>query len=337
MDDRNRLPGPGEVAAAADRLAGIARATPVLTSRGIDAASGASVFLKAEPFQRTGSFKFRGASNALELLPPAVRRRGVLTYSSGNHAQALALAARERGIPCTVVMPTDAPPVKAAATASFGAELVRYDRTNATREAVAQRILEERGMTLIPPYNHPDIIAGQGTAALELFREVGPLDWLFVCLGGGGLLSGSALAAQLVCPSCRVVGAEPALADDGARSFRSGRIESVLNPPTIADGARTPQLGNLTFAIIRAHVHGIVTVDEPSIAAWTLNAWERLKVVLEPTGALALAALMEGGLAVAGTRVGVILSGGNLDAGTVPELVRLAAGKKRLAAGRFGL
>ncbi len=330
-------PGPGEVAAAGERLEGIVRTTPVLTSGGIDAACRASVFLKAEPLQRTGSFKFRGASNALEVLPTAVRRRGVLTYSSGNHAQALALAARERQVPCTVVMPTDAPAVKVAATVAFGAEVVRYDRATATREAVAQRILEERGMTLVPPYDHRDIIAGQGTAALELFREVGPLDLLVVPLGGGGLLAGSSLAAALVCASCRVVGAEPALADDGARSLRSGRIESVVNPPTIADGARTPRLGRLNFPIIRERVADIVTVEEASIAAWTLNAWERLKLVVEPTGALALAAVMEGGMDVEGRRVGVILSGGNVDAAGVPELVRLAAGKKRLAAGRFGL
>lgn len=337
MADAAPLVLPADVAAAAERLEGIVRKTPVVTSRGIDAACGATVFLKAEPFQRTGSFKFRGASNALELLPHSARRRGVLTYSSGNHAQALALAAREREVPCTVVMPTDAPPVKVAATAAFGAEVVRYDRAHVSREAVARRLLEERGMTLIPPFDHPHIIAGQGTAALELFGEVGPLDWLFVCLGGGGLLAGSALAAQLVCPTCRVIGAEPALADDGARSFRSGRIETVENPPTIADGARTPSLGRINFPIIRAHVRDIVTVDEASIAAWTLNAWERLKVVLEPTGALGLAALMEGALDVRGARVGVILSGGNVDAGAVPELVRLAEGKKRLAAGRFGL
>ena len=302
-----------DVAAAAARLDGIANRTPVSTSRTLNARTGASVFCKCENFQRTGAFKFRGAYNALSQLTPAQRRRGVLTYSSGNHAQAVALAGQLLGIPAAIIMPSDAPAVKLAATRGYGAEVILYDRTAITREALAARLSEERGLPIIPPYNHPHIVAGQGTAARELFEETGPLDLLLVCCGGGGLLSGSALSAKALAPGCRVVGVEPAQADDATRSFHTGRLHTVHNPDTIADGARTPSLGTVTFPLVLHYVDDMVTVSEEAIRRAMLFLWERMKLIVEPTGALAVSALLDGVISVPGARIGALISGGNVD------------------------
>lgn len=302
-----------DVRAAAERLRGVAHRTPVHTSRSADEATGASLFFKCENLQRVGAFKFRGAYNALCQLSPAQRKSGVLTWSSGNHAQAVALAGRLLGIPRTIVMPQDAPAVKLAATRGYGAEVVLYDKHAATREELGARIAAERGLAIIPPYDHPHIVAGQGTAALELVQEAGPLDAVLAPVGGGGLLSGTAVAVKGLLPSARVIGVEPALADDAARSFATGSLQTVRNPETIADGARTPSLGQLPFSIIRRLVDDIVTVPEEAILRAMLFCWERLKLVVEPTGALPLAALLEGVVKLPGKRVGVILSGGNAD------------------------
>jgi threonine dehydratase len=307
------LPGPADVRAAAEHLAGIANRTPVMTSRTVNGRVGAEVYFKCENFQRAGAFKFRGAYHALDRLGPEERRRGVLTYSSGNHAQAVALAGRLLGIPTTIVMPADAPAVKLDATRQYGAAIVTYDRATGNREAIGRRLAEERGLVVIPPYDHRDVIAGQGTAALELFEDAGPLDLLLVCCGGGGLLSGSALAARSACPACRVIGVEPELADDATRSFRTRTLQRVENPPTIADGARTPSLGRLTFPLVLALVHDMVTVSDAAILRAMRFLWERMKIVVEPTGALAAAALFERAVPVEGRRVGVIVSGGNVD------------------------
>jgi threonine dehydratase len=304
-----------DIGAAAARIAGHALRTPALTSRTVDGLVGAQVFFKAENFQRSGSFKFRGACNALAQFDAAQRAAGVLAYSSGNHAQAIALAAALFEIPATIVMPADAPAVKRAATAGYGAEIVLYDRTTTTREAVAAEIARSRpGLTLVPPYDHPHVVAGQGTATRELLEDVGPLDLLIVCCGGGGLLSGSALAARALAPGCRVIGVEPERADDAARTFRTGTLHTVHNPDTIADGARTPSLGTVTFPLVMAHVDDIVTVSEEAIRRAMFFLWERLKIVVEPTGALATAALLSRSVVAApGTRVGVLVSGGNVD------------------------
>ncbi len=300
------------IAAARERLNGVAHRTPVLTSQTLDQRTGAPVFLKCENFQRMGAFKFRGAWNAIAQLEGDARR-GVITYSSGNHAQAAALACRERGIPCTVVMPSTAPAAKLAATRGYGASLVHYDLMGEDREDLARRLARERGLTIIPPFDHPDIIAGQATATAELIEQAGALELLLVPVGGGGLISGAALAAGHACPGCRVVGVEPAAGDDGVRSFRTGRRVTIAAPDTIADGARTPSLGELTFAVIRRHVADMTSVDDAGLIAAMRFAFERLKVVIEPTGALALAALLGGVVPAEGRRVGVILSGGNLD------------------------
>jgi len=307
------LPTYADVEAAARRLEGVAHRTPVVRSRTLDRLTGATLFFKCEHFQRAGSFKFRGAYNALATLPEAERRRGVLTYSSGNHAQALALAGRLLGVRVTVVMPQNAPEVKRAATAGYGAEIVLYDPEQITREELGRRLAAERGLTIIPPYDHPQIVAGQGTAARELLEEVKSLDVLLVPCGGGGLLSGSALSVRALAPRCRVIGVEPERADDATRSFRTGRLHRVHNPDTIADGARTPSLGEVTFPLVRQYVDDMVTVSETAILQAMYVLWERLKLVVEPTGALPLAALLENRVAVAGRRVGLILSGGNVD------------------------
>lgn len=317
-----------DVQAAAKRLGGLAHRTPVLTSRTLDALTGAHVFLKAECFQRVGAFKFRGAANAMAKLDPAVRARGVLAYSSGNHAQAMALAAWELGVQAVIVMPSDAPPIKLAATRGYGAEVIEYDRATQVREELGAQIAAERGLTIIPPYDHPDVIAGQGTAAMELIEDVGPLDGLFVCCGGGGLLSGSAIASKAMNPACRVVGVEPETADDATRSFRTGTLHTVRDPVTIADGARTPCLGDHTFPIVRALVDDMRTVSEHALATQTLFCLERLKAVVEPSGVLGLAGLVDLAEqepeAVRGKRVGVIISGGNLDPARLPEILHLA-------------
>ena len=310
------LPTYNDVEEAALAIAGVAHQTPVATSRTIDAETGASVFFKCENLQRAGAFKFRGAYNALSRLTADERRRGVVTFSSGNHAQAIALAGQMLNIPRVIVMPSDAPSVKRTATAAYGGEIVLYDRDREDREAIGRRLAAERGLTLVPPYDHPRIIAGQGTAARELFEEVGPLDAIFTPCGGGGLLSGTALSARALAPNCAVVGVEPAAGDDGARSFRTKTLQTVNNPKTIADGARTPSLGSLTFPLILHNVDDVTTVDDPTLLRAMFHLWERLKMVIEPTGALGAAAAMYGRSAAGplrGKRVGVILSGGNVD------------------------
>jgi threonine dehydratase len=321
------LPTYADIEAAAARIAGIAHRTPVFTSRSVDARTGCHVFFKCENLQRGGAFKFRGAYHALSRLGPDERRRGVVTYSSGNHAQAIALAGQILDIPRVIVMPSDAPAVKRAATLDYGAEIVTYARDDQNREAIGQRLASERGLTLIPPFDHPHIIAGQGTAAAELFAEVGPLDALLVPCGGGGLLSGSALAASALSPACRVIGVEPEAGDDGVRSFRTRQLQAVRNPVTVADGARTPSLGSLTFPLILAHVSAMIAVDDRSLLRAMFYLWERMKLVVEPTGALGAAALLEGQAReamVGASRVGVILSGGNVDFSQVNGWVEMA-------------
>ena len=308
-----RLPTFASVRDAAERLRGVAHRTPVLTSRTLDERAGARVFLKCESFQRGGAFKFRGAYNAVSRLGEEERRAGVLTFSSGNHAQAVALTGRILGVRTAVVMPENAPAAKVEATRGYGAEVILYDPAAASREEVAARLREERGMTLVPPYDHPDVVAGQGTAALELFEEAGPLDVLLAPCGGGGLLSGSALAARGAAPGCRVVGVEPETADDATRSFRTGELHRVHNPPTIADGLRTPSLGAVTFPLVRAHVDEMRTVAEAEIVEAMRFLWTRMKLVVEPSGAVPVAALLAGIPELRGARVGVIVSGGNVD------------------------
>ena len=298
---------------ARDRLRGVAHRTPVLTSGTLDRLTGARVFLKCENLQRAGAFKFRGAFNTISRLDREAARRGVIAYSSGNHAQAVALACRLLGLPATVVMPSTAPASKLEATRGYGAEVFHHDRTGEAREAMAERLAGERGLSLIPPFDHPDIVAGQGTAAAELFEDAGSLDLLLVPVGGGGLVSGSALAARRHGAGCRVVGVEPEGGDDGVRSFRSGRLQRVERPETIADGARTPSLGRLTFELIRRHVSDMTSVPDAALVNAMRFVWERMKLVVEPTGVLGLAALLEGRVTAAGARVGVILSGGNVD------------------------
>ena len=311
-----------DVVAAARRIEGVAHRTPVATSRTLDERLGARLFLKCENLQRAGAFKFRGAYNAVARLAPAERERGILTYSSGNHAQAIALASRLLGTRATIVMPDNAPAAKRRATEGYGARIVGYDPAREKRERVADRLRGEGDPVLVPPYDHPDVIAGQGTAARELIEETGPLDLLLVCCGGGGLLSGSALAARALSPGCRVIGVEPEAADDATRSFRSGVLHTVDNPPTIADGARTPSLGRLTFPLVLANVDEMATVSDADLVHAMRFAWERMKLVVEPTGVLGLAAALRGKLAVAGKRVGVILSGGNVDLAFALELLR---------------
>jgi threonine dehydratase len=302
-----------DVQAAAERLRGIARRTPVATSRTLDERLSARLFLKCENLQRAGAFKFRGAYNAAAKLAPAERARGILTYSSGNHAQAIALACRLLGAAATIVMPENAPAAKRRATEGYGARIVTYDPARANREAVAEALRREGDPVLVPPYDHPDVIAGQGTAARELIEDAGSLDLLLVPCGGGGLLSGSALSARALAPRCRVVGIEPELADDATRSFRTGTLHTVSNPPTIADGARTPSLGKLTFPLVRENVDDMVTVPDDDLVRAMRFVWERMKLVVEPTGVLGLAAALAGKVDVPGKRVGVILSGGNVD------------------------
>ena len=302
-----------DIQAAQQRLAGVAHRTPVLTSRTADARCGAQLFFKCENFQRMGAFKFRGAYNAVARLEPAQRAAGVVAYSSGNHAQAIALACRLLASHAVIVMPSDAPRTKVAATRGYGGEVVFYDRYREDREALGRQLAAERGLTLIPPYDHPDVMAGQGSAAAELIETVGPLDVLLAPLGGGGLLSGSAVAAHALSPGCTVIGVEPEAGDDGRQSLRAGHIVHIATPETLADGAQTLHLGQHTFAVIAARVSDIVTVSDAQLLE--AMAWfaERMKLVLEPTGVLAAAAVFSGQLALAGKRVGVILSGGNVD------------------------
>jgi threonine dehydratase len=282
---------------------------------------GSKVFFKCENFQRAGAFKLRGAYNALSRLSEEQRERGVLAYSSGNHAQAVALAGRLLSTPTAIVMPRDAPEVKLAATRGYGAEVITYDRSETTREELGGKIARERGLSIIPPYDHPDVISGQGTAAKELFEEVGALDLLLVCCGGGGLLSGCAVAARTLSPECRVIGVEPERADDATRSFHTGVLHKVDNPDTIADGVRTPSLGKFTFPLVLRHVDDMVTVSEEAILRTMFFMWERMKIVVEPTGALSAAALFDGTIsAEPAMRIGVIASGGNVDLKRATEL-----------------
>jgi len=307
------LPTYDDVAAAAARIAGHAHRTPVLTSRTADAELGARVFFKCENLQRMGAFKFRGAFNALSRFDESQRRGGVVAFSSGNHAQAVSLAASLLGMPAVIVMPHDAPAAKVAATQGYGGEVVVYDRYREDREAIGRKLAEERGMTLIPPYDHADIIAGQGTAVKELIEEVGELDALFVPLGGGGLLSGSALAARALSPRCRIYGVEPEAGNDGQQSFRSGRIVTIATPRTIADGAQTLHLGELTFPIIRRDVDDVVTASDAELVDAMRFFAERMKLVVEPTGALGFAAALRMASGLKGQRVGIVISGGNVD------------------------
>ena len=316
---------PADIAAAAARIEGHARRTPVMTSRMVDERIGAHVFFKCENFQRMGAFKFRGAFNALAQLTPEQKRGGVLAYSSGNHAQAVALAGSLLGVKAVIVMPADAPQVKLEATRGYGAEVITYDPNTASREQLAADIARERGMTVIPPYNHVHIVAGQGTTAKELIEETGALDYLLVPCGGGGLLSGCAVAASRWSPGCKVIGVEPEAGDDATRSFRSKTLQTCHNPDTIADGARTPSLGTITFPLVLHYVHDMLTVSDAELLRSLFWIWERMKIVVEPTGALAAAALLEGKLAgrheFKGRRIGVVISGGNAD---IKALCKLA-------------
>lgn len=307
------LPTFDDVSAAAQRLAGHAHRTPVLRSRTADAELGAQLFFKCENLQRMGAFKFRGAFNALSKFDAQQRRAGVVAFSSGNHAQAIALSAQLLGMPATIVMPQDAPAAKIAATKGYGGKVVLYDRYTEDREQIGRTLAEQHGLTLIPPYDHPDVIAGQGTAAMELFEETGPLDALFVCLGGGGLLSGSALAARALSPQCKVYGVEPEAGNDGQQSFRSGSIVHIDTPKTIADGAQTQHLGNYTFPLIRRDVDDIHTVSDAELVAGMRFFAERMKLVVEPTGCLGFAAARKLRAQLQGQRVGILISGGNVD------------------------
>ena len=308
------LPTYEDVARAAQTLKGVAHRTPVLTSATADRLTGAKVFFKCENLQRMGAFKFRGGYNAIANLSPEQRRAGVLTYSSGNHAQAIALAGKLLGVATTIIMPHDAPAAKKAATQEYGATVVSYDRYKQDREDVARDIQQKSGMAIIPPYDHLHVIAGQGTAALELLEDVGELDYLLVCLGGGGLLAGSALAASVLSPQCKMFGVEPEAGNDGQQSLRKGEVVRIEPPRSIADGALTLYLGQLTFGVIKQRVKDILTVTDPQLIATMKFFAERMKIVVEPTGCLGAAALMHGALSVEkGARVGVILSGGNVD------------------------
>ncbi len=300
-----------------------------MTSRNVDAALDAQVFFKCENFQRMGAFKFRGAFNALSCLDAAARARGVIAFSSGNHAQAIALSARLLDVPATIVMPQDAPFAKIEATRDYGGRIVTYDRYRENREDIARRLAAEQGLSLIPPYDHADVIAGQGTAAMELFNEAGPLDSLYVCLGGGGLLGGSALAAKALAPDCRVYGVEPEAGNDGQQSFRSGAIVRIGVPETIADGAQTQSLGRLTFEIIRRDVSDVLTVSDAELVDCMRFFAARMKMIVEPTGCLGFAAVRGAGKRLAGQRVGVVISGGNVDLERFAALVGAGPGVVR--------
>jgi threo-3-hydroxy-L-aspartate ammonia-lyase len=301
-----------DLESAHERIRGAARRTPVLTSATVDERLQARVFFKCENFQRMGAFKFRGAYNALSQLGEDERRRGVIAFSSGNHAQAVALAGKLLGVKTLIVMPEDAPRVKLEATRGYGAELCLYKKGQ-DRESVARGLAEERKLAIIPPFDHPHIVAGQGTAAKELLEDVGPLDLLVVPCGGGGLLSGSAIAARRLAPDCRVIGVEPAAGDDATRSFRTRTLHTIPVPDTIADGARTTSLGAVTFPLVLQYVNDMTTVTDEQLLAAMFFLWERMKIVVEPTGTLGFAALFSGGIQAKGLRAGVILSGGNVD------------------------
>jgi len=322
MSDRQTFPLPipsfDDVRVAAERLAGQAHRTPVLTSRTADAITGGTLAFKAENLQRVGAFKFRGAYNAISALGP--RAKAVVAFSSGNHAQAVACAARLLGVEAVIVMPHDAPAIKVAATRGYGAEIVFYDRYTEDRAAISARIAAERGAELIPPYDHADVIAGQGTAALELFEDTGPLDLLLVPLGGGGLLGGCALAASALFPGCAVIGVEPEAGNDGQLSLRKGEVVTISVPKSIADGALTTHIGARNFPILQRHVRDVVTVPDAALVETMRFFAERMKMIVEPTGCLAAAAALQGAVDCKGKRVGIVLSGGNVDLATFAAL-----------------
>jgi threonine dehydratase len=311
-----------EIQAAAKRLQGVANATPVMTSRTLNALSGNEVFLKCESFQRSGAFKFRGAYNTMVQLGAAERKAGVITFSSGNHAQATALAGKLLGVKVVVVMPEDAPRVKRQATEGYGAQVVTYKPGESDREALAKELQAKHGYTLIPPFNHPQVIAGQGTATQELIESDGPLDVVLAPCGGGGTLSGAAIATKHLLPKARVIGVEPEGANNGQRAFRSGRIERVEHPRTMADGLRPQALGELTFAVIRQHVDDMVTVSEEEIRSTLEFVWTRMKLIIEPSGVVGLAPVLHRKLGLAGQRIGVICTGGNADIGAIADWLR---------------
>lgn len=302
-----------DVVAASQLLSQVAHRTPVLTSQTLNKRLGAEVFFKCENFQRIGAFKFRGGYNAVASLSAAQRQAGVVAFSSGNHAQAIALAAQLLNVDATIVMPHDAPAAKKAATIGYGARVVTYNRHSENREVIALSLVKERGLTLIPPYDHPNVIAGQGTAVKELLEDVGGLDSLFVPVGGGGLLSGSLLSAHALVPECAVYGVEPQAGNDGQQSFRSGEIVTIATPDSIADGALTLGLGKLTFPIIKQYARDILTVTDAQLIQSMQFFAERMKMVVEPTGCLGAAAVLNEIIPVRGRRVGVVLSGGNVD------------------------
>jgi threo-3-hydroxy-L-aspartate ammonia-lyase len=315
------LPTFDDVLAAAARLEGVAHKTPVMQSSFLNQQMHGKVYVKCENFQRMGAFKFRGGFNALAKLNDAQRRSGVVAYSSGNHAQAVALSARILQIPATIFMPHDAAPAKLAATQGYGAKVIGYDRYSEDASALATDLANSQGLTFVPPFDHPDVLSGQGTAALELFKEVGELDVLFVCLGGGGLLSGSALAAKALSPHCQIVGVEPEAGNDVQQSFRKGERVKIATPVTIADGAQTPMVGAITFEIIKALVDDIHTVTDAQLVQCMRFYAERMKMIVEPTGCLSLAAAMQASESLKGQKVGVVVSGGNIDMARFSQLV----------------
>ena len=308
------------VKAAQKRIEGHAHVTPVMTSQTLNQITSAQIFLKCENFQRMGAFKFRGAFNAMSQLTEDQKKRGVITYSSGNHAQAVALVGRLLGIRTVVVMPDNAPEIKRTATEAYGATVVGYDPEETTREKICRALENKHGHTLVPPYDHINIVAGQGTAAMELLQEVKTLDMLLVPCGGGGLLSGCAVAAKGMNPHCRVIGIEPELADDATKSFQTGKLHTVKNPPTIADGTRTPSLGEVTFPLVLEYVDDMKTVSESAIVDAVKFLFYRMKLVVEPSGALGVAALLGCSVRPEG-RVGIILSGGNIDGATMKKIL----------------
>ncbi|MRD47995.1 threo-3-hydroxy-L-aspartate ammonia-lyase [Caenimonas koreensis] len=316
-----QLPTFDDVAAAARRLAGHAHRTPVMRSHTADTALGAQLFFKCENLQRMGAFKFRGGYNALSKFSAEQKKNGVLAFSSGNHAQAIALSARLHGMPAVILMPIDAPQSKIEATRGYGAEVILFDRYKQDREALATALAQERGMTLIPPFDHPDVLSGQGTAAMELIEEAGELDVLFVPLGGGGLLSGCLLAAKALSPRCQVYGVEPEAGNDGQQSLAKGEIVNIATPVTLADGAQTQHLGRYTFEIIRRDVAGIVTASDSELVDAMKFFASRMKIFTEPTGCLGFAAARNGSVDIRGKRVGVIISGGNVDLDRFASLV----------------
>ncbi len=308
------------IKAAKRQLKGHANITPVMTSRTLNHKTGAEIFFKCENFQRVGAFKFRGAYNAMSRLSDDQKARGIITHSSGNHAQAVALVGRLLKIKTTIVMPSNAPEIKRNATKGYGADIIEYDPEKTTREEISENLKSEKGYTLIPPYDHKDVVSGQGTTALELFEELNTLDMLLVPCGGGGLLSGCAIASKNMDPDCRVIGIEPELADDATKSFHTKKLHTVKNPPTIADGTRTPSLGKITFPLVLKYVDDMKTVTEKSIMEAVRYLFYRMKLVVEPSGALGLAAVLSRAVEPGG-RIGIVLSGGNIDADVLANIL----------------